>query len=83
MEAKPINIATASVIRRATADDAAAIENLYRELVSDPLIRVMPEQIAALSDSPTSFLLVAEAEGAVWRNRGQSTYRDSLSRYVA
>ena len=57
--------ATPSVIRRATADDASAIENLYRELVSDPLVRVLPEQIATLSDSPASFLLVAEADGAV------------------
>jgi N-acetylglutamate synthase-like GNAT family acetyltransferase len=57
--------ATPSVIRRATADDASAIESLYRELVSDPLVRVLPEQIATLSDSPASFLLVAEADGAV------------------
>lgn len=50
------------MIRRAEADDAPAIENLYRELVSDPLIRVLPEQIASLSESSTSFLLIAELE---------------------
>ena len=52
-------------VRRAGADDAPAIESLYRELVSDPLIRVLPEQVAALSESPTSFLLVAESHGIV------------------
>lgn len=54
-----------SVIRRAVADDAPVIESLYRELVSDPLIRVLPEQVAALHDSAASFLLVAEADGMV------------------
>jgi len=57
--------ATPSVVRRATADDASVIESLYRELVPDPLIRVLPEQVATLSDSPTSFLLVAETDRAV------------------
>ena len=52
------------VVRRAAAGDAQAIENLYRELVSDPLICVLPAQVAALADSPTSFLFVAEVEGA-------------------
>jgi N-acetylglutamate synthase-like GNAT family acetyltransferase len=57
--------ATPCVIRRAAPDDAAAVEGLYCELVSDPLIRVLPEQIAALFDSRNSFLLVADADGAV------------------
>lgn len=52
-------------IRRAVANDAAAIESLYRELVSDPLIRVLPEQVTTLSESPGSFLLLAEAGGGV------------------
>jgi len=54
-----------SVVRRAVADDAPMIESLYRELVSDSLIRVLPEQVTALSKSPTSFLLVAESPGLV------------------
>jgi N-acetylglutamate synthase-like GNAT family acetyltransferase len=57
--------ATPCAIRRAVASDAAAIENLYRELVSDPLIRVLPEQVGTLSNSAGSFLLVAEAGGIV------------------
>jgi N-acetylglutamate synthase-like GNAT family acetyltransferase len=65
-ESQPILLqATPSVVRRATLHDTAAIESLYRELVSDPLIRVLPEQVAVLSDSPTSFLLVAETDSAV------------------
>jgi N-acetylglutamate synthase-like GNAT family acetyltransferase len=52
-------------IREAAADDAPAIECLYRELVSDPSIQVLPAQVAALSASPTSFLLVAEVAGAI------------------
>lgn len=56
---------TSSIIRRAVAGDAPAIERLYRELVSDPLIRVLPERVGALSVSPTGFLLVAEVDGEV------------------
>jgi N-acetylglutamate synthase-like GNAT family acetyltransferase len=53
------------VIRQAVATDAPAIEALYRELVSDALIGVQPEQVAALAQSGCSFLLVAEFDGAV------------------
>jgi N-acetylglutamate synthase-like GNAT family acetyltransferase len=52
-------------IRRAVADDAVAIQSLYRELVDDSEVRVLPEQIEALATAPDSFLLVAEANGAV------------------
>lgn len=41
------------------------IQCLYRELVNDPQIQVLPEQIAALSASPLSVLLVAEANGEI------------------
>jgi len=65
-EVLPISpLAIPCAIRRATADDAPAIESLYRELVSDSLIRVLPEQIAALSEASVSFLLVAESLGIV------------------
>lgn len=53
------------VIRRATAEDAVSIERLYRELVDDPNILVLPEQLAALAETPTAFLLVAESDGIV------------------
>jgi hypothetical protein len=52
----------ACVIRKAAEADAPAVEALYRELVSDPNIRVLPEQVAAIAASPTSFLLVVESE---------------------
>jgi N-acetylglutamate synthase-like GNAT family acetyltransferase len=38
---------------------------MYRELIDDSCVRVLPEQIAALADTPGSFLLVAEARGLV------------------
>jgi N-acetylglutamate synthase-like GNAT family acetyltransferase len=47
------------------AGDAAAIERLYGELVSDAHVRVLPAQVTALATSETSFLLVAECEGLV------------------
>jgi N-acetylglutamate synthase-like GNAT family acetyltransferase len=52
-------------IREATEEDSVAIEGLYRQLVSDPLICVIPAQVAAFAASPTSFLLVAETGGVV------------------
>ena len=53
------------LIRRATDDDAPSIQSLYQELVGDNQIRVLPEQIATLAESPTSFLLVAETDGTI------------------
>jgi N-acetylglutamate synthase-like GNAT family acetyltransferase len=53
------------MIRRAEAADGSAIEGLYRELVADPMLRVTPDQIAALARTPTSILLVAEIDGSV------------------
>ncbi|MEI9896879.1 MAG: GNAT family N-acetyltransferase [Chthoniobacter sp.] len=53
------------VIRQATPHDAAIIEGLYRDLVTDPGIHVLPAQLAAMAASPNSFLLVVEVDGAV------------------
>ncbi len=53
------------VIREATSRDALVIESLYRELVSDPNIQVLPGQITAMAASPHSLLLVAEVDGVV------------------
>jgi len=53
------------IIRRAMPADAPAIRMLYGELVSDPAIQVLPEQIVALSESLTSFLLVIESNKTV------------------
>ena len=47
-------------IRRADADDAEAIGNLYRELntLSEPVVK--PERIAALAESRHTYLLVCD-----------------------
>ena len=52
-------------VRRARASDAEAIECLYRELVCDGLVRVLPEEIARLTESSSSFLLVGLSSGDV------------------
>ncbi len=52
-------------LRRAQACDAEAVELLYRELVSDPSIRVLPDHVATLAASPGSFLIVGCLSGAV------------------
>lgn len=52
-------------IRRSTAADAAIIQSLYQELVVDSQVRVLPEQVAALAESPASVLLVAEFNSSV------------------
>lgn len=64
-ESTPNRSQPSCVIRRAAAGDAEAIERLYRELVTDPLVSVLPDHVAAISQSPTSFLLVAESPGEV------------------
>ncbi len=52
-------------LRRAQAPDAEAIQLLYRELVSDSTIRVLPEHVATLAESPSSFLIVGCSSGIV------------------
>lgn len=56
---------TPPAVRRATAADAAAIAALYQELFPDPDIDVRPGHLHSLSSSPHTFVLVAEADGAV------------------
>lgn len=52
-------------LRRAHASDAGAVELLYQELVSDDSIRVLPEHVATLAESPSSFLIVGCSSGIV------------------
>ncbi|MCW1915789.1 GNAT family N-acetyltransferase [Luteolibacter sp. GHJ8] len=54
------------VIRRANPEDAGAIQHLYQELVGDPLIQVLPEQIVTMGRSASTFLLVAESGDSVF-----------------
>ncbi|TDR80194.1 GNAT family N-acetyltransferase [Paludibacterium purpuratum] len=53
------------MIRRAVAADAAAIQALYRELVANPAVCVLPERIAEVAQSANAALFVAELDGAV------------------
>lgn len=53
------------LIRKAQAEDAARIEALYRQLVSNPAVSVKAERIAALADAPHTALFVYERDGSV------------------
>jgi N-acetylglutamate synthase-like GNAT family acetyltransferase len=70
--------ATSVDCRRAQASDAEAVEGLYRELVSDPAIRVLPEQVAALAQSPHSFLMVGCSSGRVCATALLAIYPDAM-----
>lgn len=52
-------------IRSACLQDAAAIGELYRQLVGDPDIRVEGSRIQAISEDPRTRLFVCEVSGAV------------------
>lgn len=56
---------TAINIRRAQAGDAPAIAALYRQLVSNPAVLVLPDRVAQLERDRNTALLVAESGGAV------------------
>lgn len=53
------------LVRRASAADAGSIAELYRTLVKDPRIRVLPEHIHALADDRANHLLVSQIAGIV------------------
>ncbi|WP_050031132.1 GNAT family N-acetyltransferase [Verrucomicrobium sp. BvORR034] len=53
------------LIREAISADAPDVASLYRELVSDPNLCVLPEQVETLRQSASSFLLVAEIHGVI------------------
>ena len=53
------------VIRKAIAEDAPAIQELYGQLVGNPYVLVLPERIASVGQDPMTKLLVAEAAGLV------------------
>jgi N-acetylglutamate synthase-like GNAT family acetyltransferase len=51
--------------RKATASDAKAIANLYRELVPSAPINVLPERIAEIENDPHTYLIVCDADGDI------------------
>ncbi len=62
---KPLLAGPPCSIRRASGADAPAVEALYRELVADGDIQVLPEHISELAESSTTFLLVAKIDDTV------------------
>jgi N-acetylglutamate synthase-like GNAT family acetyltransferase len=52
-------------IRRATHEDANAIADLYRQLVPDSPISVLPERVDTLAKSDHTFLLVCDDESDI------------------
>lgn len=57
--------AASLLVRRATPDDAGQVEALYRQLVDDDKVCVMPEHVAELARNPRTHLLVATQDDAV------------------
>jgi N-acetylglutamate synthase-like GNAT family acetyltransferase len=53
------------IVREAKDTDAPVIAELYRTLVSDPHIAVLPERLRSIAENPQTFLLVCELDGAV------------------
>lgn len=54
------------VIRSAEPDDAAGLQRLYAQLVSDPgCIKVEPERLSAIAEDSNNLLLVAECDRGV------------------
>lgn len=54
-----------SIIRRARPDDAAAIEDLYRQLVGPSQVAVLPERLDAVARDSRTALFVADIDGEV------------------
>ncbi|MEM9283043.1 MAG: GNAT family N-acetyltransferase [Verrucomicrobiota bacterium] len=52
-------------IREARPGDADALSSLYRQLIDDGSVNVLPEAISGLRSSPLGFLLVTEDENRI------------------
>src|SRR5215475_2057467 len=52
-------------VREARDTDADAIATLYRSLVADPQITVLPERLRVIAADPHTHLLVCEVDGVV------------------
>lgn len=52
-------------IRKAAPDDAQAITRLYRQLVGNQEINVLPPRIAAIAEDPSNRLFVCELDDQV------------------
>jgi N-acetylglutamate synthase-like GNAT family acetyltransferase len=66
-------------VRRAGANDASALEELYRALVpGDPNIQVDPAHLSALEADPFSQIWVAEVDGSVCGSAFLTVCRDAM-----
>jgi N-acetylglutamate synthase-like GNAT family acetyltransferase len=66
-------------VRRAEANDAAALQELYQELVpGDANIRVDPAHLSALETDPFSQIWVAELDGSVCGTAFLTVCRDAM-----
>jgi len=59
------DVSQSLIVRRAAAADARQVEALYRQLVSNPVVAVLPERVAQLAEDPNTALLVCECDGRV------------------
>lgn len=62
---EPATVHPVVVVRRAVGSDAPRIADLYDQLVANPDVNVLPEQIAAMALNPNAGLFVCEYEGQV------------------
>jgi ribosomal protein S18 acetylase RimI-like enzyme len=65
-------------VRRAQASDAAAVEALYRQLVSNPAVQVLPQRLAELAADPATWLLVVQRGDEVCGTLLLSFCRDAM-----
>ncbi len=59
------SVAKRFIVREARPGDAFSIEALYRSLVEDRNINVLPERLEAIAADPNSHLFVCEVDGSV------------------
>lgn len=65
-------------IRIALARDAGLLTQLYRELVGDPAIHVLPERLTELAGNPDHALLVLEQAGELLATAHLLFCRDAM-----
>ena len=64
--------------RKAIASDAEAIADLYRELVPNAPISVLPERIAEIENDNNSYLIVCGADGNIIATALVSLCKDAM-----
>lgn len=65
-------------VRRAQASDAAAVEALYRQLVSNPAVQVLPQRLSDMARDAATWLLLAQRGDEVCGTLLLSFCRDAM-----